>query len=185
MSRSDVPRRARLDLRANVAPERAAPPAHGTFVWTSLVLVWLISLMPWRVWSGAPDMLLLTLAFWCIQQPSRVGLLAAFVFGLLMDVHDGGLMGELALNYVLVAYGAVVLQRRLQRFDLLSQAIHLLPVFVGAKFLIVVLHAWLSGQWPGWHWALGVLLTVGLYPVFGWLLLLPLRGDDDDESSSA
>ena len=185
MSRSDVSRTSKLDLRGNVTPERVSPPAHGAFVWISLILVWLVSLLPWRMWPAAPDILLLTLAFWCVHQPSRVGLFTAFAFGLLMDVHDAGLMGELALNYVLVAYGATVLNRRLQRFDLLGQAIHLMPVFIIARFVTIIVHAWMVGRWPGWDWALGALLTVALFPIWGWLLQLPFRGDDDNDTASA
>ena len=185
MSRNDVRRSSTLDLRGNASPDRAVPPAHGVFVWSSLILVWLVSLLPWRLWDSAPDVLLLTLAFWCVNQPSRIGLVVAFVFGVLMDVHDSGLMGELALNYVIVAYGATVLNRRLQRFDLLGQAIHLAPVFLLSKLVTVFLHAWMVGSWPGWGWALGALLTAGLFPIWGWLLQLPFRGDDDRDAASA
>ena len=185
MSRSNSSRSSKLDLRGNVSPDRVVPAAHGAFVWITLILVWLVSLLPWRVWNAAPDMLLLTIAFWCVHQPSRVGLLTAFVFGLLMDVHDAGLMGELALNYTLVAYGAVVLNRRLQRFDLLGQAIHLFPVFLAAKFFTILLHAWIAGRWPGWDWALGVVIATAVFPLWGWVLQLPQRGDDDRDAANA
>lgn len=184
MSRNDSRRASSLDLRGNVSPERVAPSTHGAFVWSSLILVWLVSLLPWRLWEAAPDILLITLAFWCVNQASRVGLVTAFVFGILMDVHDSGLMGELALNYVIVAYGATVLNRRLQHFDLMAQAIHLAPVILFSKFLTVVLHAWMVGNWPGWSWAIGALLTVALFPVWGWLLQQPFRGDDDHDAAS-
>ena len=185
MSRSKPPGSSKLDLRGNASPDRVVPAANGVFVWLTIIVVWLVSLLPWRVWGAAPDMLLLTIAFWCVNQPSRVGLLTAFVFGLLMDIHDAGLMGELALYYTLVAYGAVVLNRRLQRFDLLGQAIHLLPVFFAAKFFTILLHAWIAGRWPGWDWALGVLLTIAIYPLWGFILQLPQRGSDDTDSANA
>jgi rod shape-determining protein MreD len=170
--------------RRLVEPSRVAHPAHGGFVWGSILVAWLVSLLPWRLWGGAPDILLLVIAFWCVHEPSRIGMFTAFVFGILMDVHDAGLMGEHALNYVLVAYGAVVLHRRLQRFDLWSQAIHMLPLFVGAKMVPVMIHAWMAGSWPGWQWALGALLTTAIFPLTGWVLHLPTRGADDAESTS-
>ena len=129
--------------------------------------------------------LLLIIAFWCVHEPRRVGLFTAFFFGLLMDVHDAGLLGEHALSYTLVAYGAVVLHRRLQRFDLWSQAMHMLPVFFLARLLTQIIHAWLAGKWPGWDWGVSVLLTAALWPLAGWVLHLPQRGADDAESSSA
>ena len=155
------------------------------FVWGSILLVWLASLLPWRLWQGAPDVLILIIAFWCVHEPRRVGLFTAFCFGLLMDVHDAGLLGEHALSYTLVAYGAVVLHRRLQRFDLWSQAMHMLPVFLIARLLTQVIHAWLAGKWPGWDWGVSVAITAALWPLAGWVLHLPQRADDDAESSSA
>ncbi|OZI27335.1 rod shape-determining protein MreD [Bordetella genomosp. 7] len=174
----------RLGTPSNVHPERLTRPAHGAFVWGTLLAAWLLSLLPWRAWPGAPDVLALVLAFWCVHEPRRVGMVAAFCFGLLMDVHDASALGGTALEYTLIAYGAVVLHRRLQRFDLWSQALHMLPVFFVARLVQQMLLAWLAGRWPGWDWALGVLLTVALWPVVGWALHLPQRGADDAESSS-
>jgi len=169
----------------SVQPEHLARPAGPAFVWGSLLFVWLMSLLPWRLWPEAPDLLLLVLAFWCVQEPRRVGMVAAFVFGLLMDVHDAGLLGEYALTYTLVAYGAFVLHRRLQRFDLWSQAMHMLPIFLCARAVALAIHAWLAGSWPGWQWTLGVGMTAALWPLAGWLLQLPQRRSDDPESPSA
>ncbi|AFK61629.1 rod shape-determining protein [Advenella kashmirensis WT001] len=76
------------------------------YAWITIVLTWLASLLPWREWEGAPDILILVLAFWCVQQVRGVGLTSALIFGLLMDVHDVNVMGEHALSYVLVIFGA-------------------------------------------------------------------------------
>jgi len=169
----------------SVEPERLERPAGPAFVWGSLLFVWLMSLLPWRLWPQAPDLLLLVLAFWCVHEPRLVGMTAAFAFGLLMDVHDTGLLGEHALAYTLVTYGACALHRRLQRFDLWSQAIHMLPIFVLAQAVTLALHAWLAGAWPGWKWLVGACLSAALWPLVGWLLQLPQRRSDDPESSSA
>ena len=62
----------------------------------------------WRCWSTCcrsgrtpwmPDLLALVLVFWSVHQPLRVGIGAAFVFGLLMDVHQAALLGQHALAY--------------------------------------------------------------------------------------
>jgi rod shape-determining protein MreD len=176
--------RRRLGMPNNVEPERIARPARGLFIWVTLLGVWLASLMPWRQWPAAPDILALVIAFWCAHEPRRVGMVTAFVLGILLDVHDAGLLGGHALAYTLVAYGSYTLYRRLQRFDLWSQATHMLPVFVLAQVPSVLTMAWLSGRWPGWDWALGSLLTAALWPVVGWVLLLPQRHADDVESSA-
>jgi rod shape-determining protein MreD len=171
-------------LVGNAHSDRLARPVRGVFVWTTLIVVWLASMLPWRLWPAAPDMMALVLAYWSAHESRRVGLVTAFVFGILLDVHDTALLGGHALNYVLVVYGALLLNRRLQRFDLLSQAVHMLPIFLLAPLGTHLVVAWLAGHWPGWWWVVGALITAALWPVAGWVLQLPQRRLDDVESSA-
>src|SRR3546814_19212486 len=69
-------------------------PSGLFFIWFTLILIWMISLLPWRLWQPAPDLLLLVVAFWCLNESQRVTMLTAFVFGLFMDVHDAALLGD-------------------------------------------------------------------------------------------
>lgn len=161
------------------------PPFSWLYIWSTILVVWLASLLPWRLWAPAPDLLLLVLAFWCLNEPRRVGMPVAFFFGLLMDVHDGGLMGGQALAYTLVAYGVELLRRRLVRFNALVQAVHLLPVFLAAAIVARLFYAWMSGEWAGWGWLWSTLFTVLLWPLADFLLHLPQRRLDDPDSGSA
>ncbi len=173
-----------VGLVGNAHSDRLLRPARGVFVWATLIVVWLASMLPWRLWPAAPDMMALVLAYWSAYESRRVGLVTAFIFGILLDVHDTALLGGHALTYVLVVYGAQLLQRRLQRFDLMSQAVHMLPVFLFAPLCTHLVVAWLAGHWPGWWWAAGALITAALWPVAGWVLQLPQRRLDDAESSA-
>lgn len=179
-SRSTRPPVPRSSLRD---PDPINQHATGTFIWSTMIIVWMLSLLPWRLWQGAPDVLLLVIAYWSIHESRRVGVLVAFLFGLLMDVHDAGPLGQLALNYALVAYAANVLHRRLLRFDLPFQALHMLPVLMVAKLIAVLVCSWLAGFWPGWDWVLSAALTALLWPIVGWLLRFPQHKLDDVEAS--
>lgn len=159
-------------------------PAHPVFVWGTVLLAWLVSFLPWRDWLPAPDILLLVIAFWCLNEPQRISMFTAFIFGLSMDVHDAGLLGEKALAYTLVAYGAIALSRRLHRFGAVIQAIHLLPVFVFSALVTHVIHAWLAGEWAGWQWLGSALFTVALWPVADTLLHMPQRRLDETDPGS-
>lgn len=147
--------------------------ADARLVWGSIMLVFLLALLPWRLIDGVPDLLMLVLAFWSVHESRRVGMVTGFVLGLLLDVHDGGPLGQYALTYVLACYGGVILHRRLLRFDLWSQALHMLLVFLVARTITVLIAAWLTGAWPGWGWVIGVLIASLLWVPVGWLLLLP------------
>ncbi len=171
----------------NLVPVDAAPfkrPSSGAFVWGTVLLVWLVSLLPWRSWPLAPDVLLLVIAFWSLHEPHRVSMLTAFFFGLLMDVHDAGLLGAQALAYVLTVYGTLALSRRILRFNPIVQAVHLLPVFVLGPGIARLLHAWLMGSWAGWAWLWSALLTLVLWPLADVLLLMPQRRLDEADAST-
>ncbi|MGB6102519.1 MAG: rod shape-determining protein MreD [Pusillimonas sp.] len=159
-------------------------PSGLLFIWFTILLVWMLSLLPWRLWQPAPDLLLLVIAFWCMHEPQRVTMLSAFVFGLFMDVHDAALLGGQALTYTLVAYGALVLRRRLQRFDSIIQAIHMLPVFVLAEAVSRFIYVWLSGEWAGWSWLWSALFTAALWPLADILLHMPQRRLDDTDAGA-
>lgn len=160
------------------------PPFSLVFIWSTILGVWLASLLPWRLWPWAPDLLLLVIAFWCLNEPRRIGMPVAFFFGILMDVHDGGLLGGQALAYTLVAYGVELLHRRLQRFNGVVQALHLLPVFLLGEAVARLFYAWMSGEWAGWGWLWSALLTVVLWPLADFLLHLPQRRLDDPDTGS-
>jgi rod shape-determining protein MreD len=179
-----IPGHSSLDALLPIDASSFKRPSSLLLIWSSLILVWLISLLPWRLWQPAPDLLLLMIAFWSLNEPHRISMLTAFVFGLLMDVHDAGLLGEQALTYTLVAYGAVSLTRRLQRFSPVVQAIHMLPIFILAEGVSRFVHAWLSSEWAGWQWMWSALFTAVLWPLVDILLHLPQRRLDEADSSS-
>src|SRR5699024_2194465 len=127
-------------------------PSSVIFVWLTVFISWMLSLLPWRAWEPAPELLLLVIAFWCLHEPRKVNLLTAFIFGLLMDVHDAALLGTQALSYILVAYGVLLLSRRLLYFNAVVQAIHLVPVFVISMGIARLPSTWAAGGWMGWSW---------------------------------
>ncbi len=156
----------------------------AVFLWGSIWLAWLLSMLPWRSWPYAPDILLLVIAFWCTHGAGRIGLATAFIFGMLIDVHDAGPLGQHALIYTLIAYGAEALHRRLLRFELWGQCLHMLPIFVLSSMAGIMVCAWLAGAWPGWSWAISAGFTALCWPFVGWLLLIPQRRRADVEVNS-
>jgi rod shape-determining protein MreD len=183
--------RARRLIRVSVASESAAGasgsvrgrpqsqvlrPVSPVFIWVSILAALAINLLPWgRAWL-IPDFLALALVFWNIHQPRRVGMAAAFLFGLLMDVHDGALFGEHALAYTLLSYGAISLHRRILWFPVPSQSLYVLPLLLVAQLASAFVRLWASGHAPDW-WSYPVQSAMGavLWPLASWLLLLPQK----------
>jgi rod shape-determining protein MreD len=108
-------------------------PANPLFIWGSLL--WPPAehaAMGLGRTAWMPDCLALVLVFWSVHQPLRVGIGFAFVFGLCMDVHQAGLLGQHALAYTALSFFAITIHRRLLWFSVPSQAVQVLPLFVAA-----------------------------------------------------
>jgi len=124
-------------------------PCAPRWIWASLLLTLLLSLLPWRNWPYAPDMLLAVIAFWALHEPRRVGLTVAFVCGLLLDAHDTLWLGSHAAAYVLAVGAVIGLHRRLLRFNRVNQALHLLALFTLSLLPVHLFLCWLAGRWLG------------------------------------
>ncbi len=162
-------------------------PAKPLFIWASLLGALMLNmglnmgLMGRHAW--VPDALALTLAFWCVHQPLRVGVGTAFAFGLVMDVHHTALLGQHALGYTLLGYLSASLQHRLQWFPSPVQALHVLPLFVVTQAVIVLLGFLSSGGWSGWWALLAPVFTAALWPVASWVLMAPQHGAHDPDDN--
>jgi rod shape-determining protein MreD len=158
-------------------------PANPLFIGFSLLLALAANLLPLGRLALAPDLLALVLVFWNVHQPRRVGIVLAFLFGLVMDVHSGALLGQHALAYTLLSWGAIALHRRLLWFELPSQMLHVLPLFLLAQVVTLVVRMAAGGMFPGWTLWLAPLAQAALWPVATMLLLAPQRRAPDPDQN--
>ena len=165
------------------APSYLLLPANRAFIVFSLIVAFVLSLLPWGRMPGVPDFLAVTLVFWNVQQPRMAGIGIAFGLGILMDVHEATLLGEHALAYTLLAYGAMSLHRRLPWFSMPAQMLHVLPLFLIAQTSTLAVRMAVGGDFPGIAWFLQSVSTALLWPLADWLLLAPQRrAVDRDEN---
>jgi rod shape-determining protein MreD len=160
----------------SLRPEQVLRPVRPAFIWATLAGAFLLNLLPWGRAIWVPDFFALTLVFWNVHQPRKVGMAIAFVFGLLMDVHNGALFGEHALAYTLLSYGAITLHRRIQWFAIGSQCIYVFGLLLVAQLASAAVRLWVGGPSPGW-W-LGLLasaLGAAVWPSLNAVLLAPQR----------
>ena len=150
-------------------------PARPAFIWASVVVALVLSMLPLGRVPWMPDFLALVLLFWCVHQPQRIGIGTAFVFGLVIDVHQTALLGQHAWSYATLAYFAALVHRRILWFRVPSQTMQLFPLLAGAFALELVIRMVSGGGWPGWLVLLKPVLTTALWPVVNVLLLAPQR----------
>lgn len=165
------------------AAEKLLLPANPLFIAFTLIVALLIDMVPLGRVAAMPDVLAVVLVFWGVHQPRRVGVLWAFIFGLLIDVHDGALLGQHALAYSGLSFGAILLHRRLPWFSVMAQAVQVAPLFFAAHVLALVVRMMVGGMWPGWSTLLAPLLEAALWPLASMLLLAPQRRAPDRDAN--
>ena len=162
-------------------------PANPLFIWGSLLGAFLamvlLNVALWGRAAWAPDLLALALVFWGVHQPQRIGIGAAFLFGLLMDVHQGSVLGQHALAYAVLNFFAIAIHRRLLWFTLASQALQVLPLLVAAHAVALAVRLMVGGNFPGFSLLLAPLIEAALWPLAHMLLLLPQRRAPDPDAN--
>ena len=164
------------------AADQLLLPANPWFIGLTLVVALMIDMVPAGRMAAMPDVLAVVLVFWGVHQPRRIGVLWAFIFGLAIDVHDGALLGQHALAYSGLSFGAITLHRRLTWFPLFGQAVQVLPLFFAAHALALIVRMIVGGMWPGWGVLLAPVLEAALWPVTSFLLLAPQKRAPDRDA---
>ena len=158
-------------------------PVNPLFVGFTLLIALAINFVPLGRAPLMPDMVALVLVFWNVHQSRRVGVGVAFLFGLVMDVHASAVLGQHALAYTLLSYFAITIHRRLLWFTVPSQAVQILPLFLAAHAVSLVVRMIAGGMFPGWQVLLAPVFEALLWPLATWLLLAPQRRAPDPDQN--
>lgn len=150
-------------------------PVNAFFMWGSLVVALMLSMLPLGRIAWLPDFVALALVFWSIHQPHRVGMGSAFVMGLLVDVHQSAMLGQHALAYTLLSFMALIVHRRLVWFSVFSQAVQIFPMFAIAHALELLVRLIAGGVFPGYGIMLAPVIEAALWPIVSAVLLAPQR----------
>jgi rod shape-determining protein MreD len=144
-------------------------PSKAMIFWSFFVAI-ALEMVPWGSFP-VPGFLALILVFWNVYQPRRVGMALAWLLGLVMDAYSGSLLGQHALAYSVLTFGAIALHRRLLWYSIAGQALQLLPLFVLAQLVVVFVHFFFTGISPSWFHVLSPLITAVLWiPLSKWVL---------------
>ncbi len=140
--------------------------AYGVILLTFLAayVLAVLPLPPWLQW-GRPDWIALTLIYWCIALPQRVGIATGLVLGLGIDVLEGSVLGQNAFALIVVALLSLILYQRLRVYSLWQQA-GVVFILVGINQLIC---QWLQNIEGG-----SALPRLFLLPAFSSALLWPV-----------
>lgn len=150
-------------------------PVSNTFIFLTLLSALFLNWLPWEgIWLMLrPDFVAMVLLYWCMNKPWRLGIGVSWAMGILADVSDASLFGQHALAYTLLAFGGVVLHRRLQMFGLRQQTIQVFGIFV-LTYVVYTLVQWQVNGYVVWMYFLGCLTSTLLWAPLN-LMILAMR----------
>ncbi|TAK88272.1 MAG: rod shape-determining protein MreD [Betaproteobacteria bacterium] len=155
--------------------EQLLRPAKVRTIAASFAVALFLDFLPWPDLRLVPDFVALVLSFWCVRQPRLVGLGIAWALGLVVDAGNGVLLGQHALAYSLLAFLSIWWSRRILWFGPLLQAVHVAVMLVIAQTLVLLVRLAAGDAFPGWPLYVSPLVAAVLWPMITWLLLLPQR----------
>jgi len=166
-----------------ITPHEILLPVKPAFIALTLVGALLLNLLPWSGWGlwMKPDFVALVVLYWCIEQPRKIGFLAAWLLGLLMDVADGTLFGQHALAYTILAYAGIVLNRRVRMFSVTPQVLHVIPLLLLNDLIVLAIRALGGAGFPGFQYFIGSFVGGALWPLLMIVFKLPQRPRPDPD----
>jgi rod shape-determining protein MreD len=147
-------------------------PSHNLWVIaSSFVVALLLSLLPLpnSVIAAKPEWVLMVLLYWSISMPQRVGISAAWLLGLFLDVLRGSVLGQHTLALSVVTYISLAFAHRLKVFSLAKQA----AVVALLVLLYLLVRLWINSLFQpiqaSWSYWLPALTSALLWP---WLFII-------------
>ena len=153
-------------------PHEQKSAGTGIILVTLVIAGWLEVLpLPDMLQHLRPEWLALTLIYWVIALPHRIGVFWGFFTGLFMDVLVGALLGQHALSLAVIAWIAALVHKRMRVFPPIQQSA-VVFMMVGAAVLIAYLVQDATGRAHLAPWLMLLsALTSALFwrPVYGLL----------------
>ncbi len=139
-------------------------PVSNLFIASSVLVALFINALPWEgIWLALrPDFVAVVMLYWCTHKPHRMGIGLSWAVGILSDVNDASLFGQHALSYTVLAFGGVVLSRRIRMFDLREQTTQVFLILLATYSAYAVVQWQVNGQ-LSWSYFLGCLTSTLLW----------------------
>jgi rod shape-determining protein MreD len=165
-----------------LASSQILQPVRASTILASFALALFLNFLPWRDLRLVPDFVALVLVFWCIRQPRLVGLGVAWALGLVTDAGNGVLLGQHALAYSILAFLSIWFSRRILWFGPGLQALHVGAMLLAAQAVVLLVRIVAGDSFPGWALVVGPLAGAVLWPLVTWLLLIPQRRAEREQT---
>ena len=145
----------------------------GWMIVLSFAIAVALTIMPLPDWGVIlrPEWMAMTLIYWCIALPDRIGVLWAWVAGLILDVASGSLLGQNALAFGLLAYLSIKLHLRIRVYPIWQQALSIMVLIALYQLLTLWIRGSIGHSIPSWAYWYPTLTSMLMWP----LVFLSLR----------
>ena len=153
-----------------------ARPQGGFVILISFMVALTLMMIPLPEWAepARPQWLIMTVIYWCIALPDRVGVIYAWLIGLVLDVATGSLLGQNALAFAIVAYLAIKLHLRIRLFPIWQQALSILILIALYQIIILWVKGFTGQSAQSWFYWMASVSSMFLWP-FVFTLLRGVR----------
>ena len=137
----------------------------------SLAVSLMLMMLPLPDWAAIyrPDFVALTLIYWSLALPTRIGLWVAFVCGLFADVTTGALLGQHGLALVVILFINLNVHQRIRVMSLPHQALYVLALLLLDQTLVLMVEGMIGRRPPLSAYFGAPLIGMFLWP---WIFLL-------------
>jgi rod shape-determining protein MreD len=173
-----------LATAVRTQPAEILRPVRNGYIAVTLGLALLLNLLtlPQTLNLVRPDLIALTLIYWVVYHPRRVGFLPAWLLGLAMDVVDGSLFGQHALAYAMLMYLSILLHRRIVMFGMRHQMLHVLGILAASQGVMLAVRMIGGADFPSLLYFVPSILGALLWPLLFNVIRIPLRPRVDPDA---
>ncbi len=155
---------------------RIAPAHGGPIIIITFAVSMVLTIVPLPEWLAPfrPEWIALTLIYWCMALPHRVGVISGFGLGLLLDVLKGAVLGQHAMVLAIVAYLTLKVHQQVRVFPRWQQALSIMALLIIAQMLVMWINGIVGHKGNSWLYWLPTLSSTLLWP-WVYLILRDLR----------
>ena len=138
-------------------------PQGGSVIVITIIIAMLLMLVPLpdNLRFARPEWVLMTLIYWAMALPQRVGVGYAWCVGLLMDVLMGGSLGVEAFSYAFVIYLILRFHLQLRQYPLWQQALSIMTFVLVVNIPSVLM----TSNFASWYVWFPAVTTTLLWPI--------------------
>ncbi len=142
----------------------------------SFVIAMILTIIPLPDWLAPfrPEWVALTLAYWCMAIPHRVGVISGFTLGIFLDVLKGAVLGQHALALAIMAYLTLKVHQQIRVFPMWQQALSVMGLLVVFQMLVMWINGIVDTKGDSWMYWLPTLSSTLMWP-WVYIVLRDLR----------